>query len=62
MAGLPRDGQAGFSVKRGFILLMLHLHIVSSVSGHDVHRQYPEIVVDAIEYVMRQVSAIDDED
>jgi pimeloyl-ACP methyl ester carboxylesterase len=39
-----------------------HLHIVSSVSGHDVHRQYPEIVVDAIEYVMRQVSAIDDED
>jgi len=31
-----------------------NLHIISSVSGHDVHRQQPELVTGAIRYVMRQ--------
>ena len=33
-----------------------HLHIVSSVSGHNVHREQPDVVVDAIQYVMRQTA------
>lgn len=33
------------------------LHIVSSVSGHNVHREQPEIVVNAIQYVMRRSEA-----
>lgn len=34
-----------------------HLHVISSVSGHNVHRQHPDLVVDAIRYVLRQASA-----
>jgi len=33
-----------------------HLHIVSSVSGHNVHREQPDVVVGAIQYVMRQAA------
>ena len=39
-----------------------HLHIVSSTSGHNVHRQNPELVVDAIRYVMRQTAVDQDSD
>ena len=33
-----------------------HLHIVSSVSGHNVHLEQPDVVVSAIRYVMQQAA------
>jgi len=38
------------------------LHIVSSDSGHNVHREHPELVVDAIEYVVRQTNSVQSEE
>lgn len=36
-----------------------HIHIVSSMSGHNVHREQPELVIDAIQYVLQRTSELE---
>ena len=38
-----------------------HLHIVSSSSGHNVHREQPEVVAAAVQYVLRQTALVNAE-